>query len=74
MKSDLGDRTKEFALRVIKPCQILDKNQGIGRTLSKQIVRSGTSIGANVTEGAGAQSEADFLTKYSIALKETHET
>ena len=52
MKSDLGARTKEFALRVIKLCQILDNNQGIGCTLSKQLIRSGTSIGANVAEGA----------------------
>ena len=42
--------------------------------MSTQLIRSGTSIGANVAEGAGAQSEVDFLTKYSIVVKEAHET
>lgn len=46
----------------------------MARTLGKQILRSGTSIGANVEEGQSAQSEADFLTKYSIACKEARET
>ena len=73
-KRDLPERTKKFALRIIKLCQALDDNPGVGRTISNQLLRSGTSIGANVAEGAGAQSEADFLTKYSIALKEAHET
>jgi len=73
-KKDLPERTKKFALRIIRLCQALDDNPGVGRTISNQLLRSGTSIGANVAEGAGAQSEADFLTKYSIALKEAHET
>ena len=42
--------------------------------LSKQLLRSGTSIGANVAEGQQAQSKADFISKISIALKETTET
>jgi len=74
VKSDLPDRTKDFALRIIKLYQMLDEKPGIARTLGKQLVRSGTSIGANVAEGEGAQSEADFLTKYSIAVKEARET
>lgn len=73
-KSDLPERTKGFALRIIKLCQVLDDKPGVGWTIAKQLLRSGTSIGANVAEGAGAQSEADFLTKYSISLKEAHET
>jgi len=72
--SDLPDRTKLFALRIIKLCQYLDKQGGVAKTISNQLLRSGTSIGANVAEGEGAQSEADFLTKYSIALKEAKET
>lgn len=71
---DLADRTRLFALRVIKLCLILDEKPGVGRTLGNQLLRSGTSIGANVAEGGGAQSEADFLTKYSIAVKEARET
>ena len=42
--------------------------------MSKQLLRSGTSIGANVAEGQFAQSRADFVLKYSIALKEASET
>ncbi len=42
--------------------------------MSKQIYRSGTSIGANIAESTNAQSEADFITKLSIALKEANET
>lgn len=74
MKSDIPERTKDFALRVVKVCQILHEIGGVGRTLSNQLLRSETSIGANVSEGKGAQSEADFLSKYSIAGKEAHET
>ena len=74
MTNDLPERTKEFALRIIRVCQVLDEKPGINRTLSNQLLRSGTSVGANVAEGQGAQSEADFLTKYSIAVKEARET
>ena len=42
--------------------------------MANQLLRSGTSIGANVEEGQGAQSEADFVAKYSIARKEARET
>ncbi len=74
MKRDLPERTKEFALRVIRLCLALDEKPGVNRTLGNQLLRSGTSVGANVAEGGGAQSEADFLTKYSIAVKEARET
>jgi four helix bundle protein len=50
------------------------KNRGGSRTLAKQLLRSGTSIGANLEEGKGSQSEADYLTKCSIACKEARET
>ncbi|MGI5925525.1 MAG: four helix bundle protein [Lentisphaeria bacterium] len=50
------------------------KNRGVSRTLAKQLLRSGTSIGANLEEGKGSQSEADYLTKCSIACKEARET
>jgi len=52
----------------------LDKTPGVRRTISNQLLRAGTSIGANVEEGQAAQSEADFLTKMSIACKEARET
>jgi len=74
MKRDLPERSKKFALRILKLCQVLEQKPGINKTLGRQLLRSGTSIGANIAEGEGAQSEADFLTKYSIAVKEAHES
>ncbi|PWB82319.1 MAG: four helix bundle protein [Candidatus Methylomirabilota bacterium] len=53
---------------------MMDQAPGISRTLSRQLLRSGTSIGANVEEGQASQSRADFVAKYSIACKEARET
>ena len=65
-------KSKAFALRIVKLYQYLqDKGE---RVMSRQILRSGTSIGANIAEGQYAQSRADFLTKYTIATKEASET
>jgi four helix bundle protein len=52
----------------------LDKRPGVARTLSRQLLRSATSVGANVEEGQAGQSRADFVSKYSIAAKEARET
>ena len=75
MKTDnlIVEKSKMFALRIIKLFQYLrsEKNEYI---LSKQIMRSGTSIGANVREATRAQSKADFNAKIAIALKEAEET
>ena len=60
MKKDICERTFQFALRVLKLCQFLDETPGVRRTISNQLPRAGTSIGANVEEGQAAQSEADF--------------
>ena len=67
------DKSKDFALRIIKMYQYLcsDKKEYV---LSKQVLRSGTSIGANVREGVRGQSKADFYAKMNIALKEADET
>ena len=67
------DKSKSFALRIIKLYKYLcdSKKEYI---LSKQILRSGTSIGANAKEGANAQSKADFCAKMYIAYKEANET
>ncbi len=67
------DKSYEFALRIIKLCKYL-KSERKEYILSKQILRSGTSIGANVEEALGGQSRRDFLAKISIAYKETRET
>jgi four helix bundle protein len=74
MKSDLPDRTFEFAKQIVRLCRHLDGSPGVSRTLANQLLRSGTSIGANVEEGQASQSEADFVSKYSIACKEARET
>jgi len=71
---DITERTFQFAIRIVKVCQHLDEKPGVSRTLAKQLLRSGTSIGANLEEGKGSQSEADYLTKCSIACKEARET
>ena len=66
-------KSKRFALRVIKLYKYLD-NQKREHILSNQVLRSGTSIGANVKEAAFAQSKADFQAKMFIAQKECAET
>ncbi len=73
-RRDLCERTFQFALRIVNLCQELSKNSGVARTMANQLLRSGTSVGANVEEGQAAQSEADFVSKYSIARKEARET
>lgn len=69
----LKEKSYKFALRIVKLYKFLadEKKEYI---LSKQCLRSGTSIGANITEGNQAQSTADFIHKLSIALKESFET
>ena len=71
--SIIGEKSRAFALRVVKLYQFLcdEKHEYI---LSKQLLRSGTSIGANVREARRGQSKADFYAKLSIALKEADET
>jgi four helix bundle protein len=66
-------RTAAFALNIVR-CYRDVQSDSVGRILGKQLLRSGTSIGANVEEAQGAQSKRDFITKYSIAHKEARET
>ena len=70
----IQDRAFEFSIRIVKLHQYLMKSGETSRILSNQILRSGTSIGANLEEAKGGQSKADFLSKCSIALKEARET
>ena len=65
-------KTFEFALEMIRLGRDLQQEREF--ILSKQLIRSGTSIGANVEEADVAQSKRDFIAKMSIALKETRET
>jgi four helix bundle protein len=71
---NIQDRTFEFAVRIVKLCQQLDQTPGTSRTLANQLLRAGTSIGANLEEAKGGQSRADFISKVSISLKEARET
>jgi four helix bundle protein len=75
MKEDnvLREKSYAFALRVVKVSrQLMDEQHEY--ILSKQLIRCGTSIGANVEEAIGGQSERDFEAKLSIAYKEARET
>ena len=74
MQSDIPPRTFNFSVRVVKLCRSLGSKPGISRTLAGQLLRSGTSIGANVEEAQASQSAADFISKYSISCKEARET
>ena len=70
---DLRSRTSEFALRIIKLYSSLPKSTE-AQTLGKQVLRSGTSIGAHYREGHRAKSDADIIHKFETALQELDET
>ena len=72
-KNNLQNKSFHFAIRVVKLSKIL-KAERKEYTLSNQLLRAGTSIGANVSEARQAQSRSDFLSKMNIALKEAVET
>jgi len=71
---DIKERTFKFSIRIVRLCQLLDASPGVSRTLANQLLRSGTSIGANVEEAHGSQSKADFIAKMYISCKEARET
>lgn len=73
MSNIIDDKSKAFAIRIIGLYDYLHEKKR-ETVLSKQILRSGTSIGANIRERKNAQSNADFITKLHIALKEAVET
>ncbi len=72
-KNAIKDKSFAFAIRIVNLCKYL-KSEKKEYVLSKQILRSGTGIGALVREAEYAQSNADFINKMSIALKEANET
>ena len=69
----LKEKSYTFAVRIVNLCRYL-YNEKKEFVLSKQILRSGTSIGAMIREGEFAQSRADFVNKMSVSLKEANET
>jgi four helix bundle protein len=72
-QSIIAEKAYQFAIRIVKMCQYLESERR-EYVLSKQVLRSGTSIGANCYEAISAQSDADFVHKFQIALKEANET
>jgi len=74
MNEDLRVRTKSFALRVIKMYSSLKKSDPVAQVLGKQVLRSGTSVGANYREGYRARSGLEFVAKVGDCLKELEET
>ncbi len=73
-RPDIVGRTRALAVRVIKLCDHLDGLGRSARRIADQLVRSGTSIGACVHESRSGESDADFIHKNQIALKEARET
>ena len=67
------EKSFDFAVRIVNLCKHLRRNKK-EFVLSKQVLRCGTSIGANVAEAQRGQSRADFAAKMNIALKEANET
>ena len=73
MDNAVREKSYRFAVRLVKLCRFL-KNEKKEHIMSRQLLRSGTSVGANVAEAQHAQSRQDFLAKLNIALKEAAET
>ena len=72
-RQDLGKRTKDFALRIIRMYAALPKTKE-AQVIGKQVLRSGTSVGAHYREARRAKSDADFISKLEGALQELDET
>ncbi|MBI1830415.1 MAG: four helix bundle protein [Planctomycetes bacterium] len=70
---DISDRLLDLAVRVMRLVQALPRSIG-GKHVASQLLRSGTSAGANYEEARGAESRADFIHKLGVAWKETRET
>ncbi|MEK7674883.1 MAG: four helix bundle protein [Verrucomicrobiota bacterium] len=71
---DLKIRTKRFALRIIRMYVALPKSNTVAQVLGKQVLRSGTSVGANYREASRGRSKAEFISKIGDCLKEIEET
>ena len=71
MNNPILDKTFQFSLDIIAFCEILEENKKF--VVSNQLLKSGTSIGANVIEAQNAESKADFIHKMKIAAKEANE-
>lgn len=72
-ESVLRDKSKQYAIEIVNTCRRL-KSQHVEMPLIDQLLRSGTSVGANIYEARYAQSKKDFISKLQIALKECNES
>ena len=72
-RDEMRQRTKRFALRIIRLCSALP-NDRAGEVLGKQVLKSGTSIGANYREALRASSQRSFISIIEIAIREAEET
>ena len=72
-ENKLVDLSKQFAVDIVNLCTVIKENRK-GNVLLNQLLRSGTSIGANIHEANYAASKADFINKFQIALKECYES
>ena len=72
MKNPILDLSFDFALKIVAYCELLEKDKKY--IIANQLLKSGTSIGANVREAQNPHSRADFISKMVIAMKEADET
>ena len=73
MNTDLKQRTKEYALAVIRLCVTLPKSE-VGRVIGRQLLRSGTSVGANTRAAFRGRSKKEFIAKLGIVIEEADES
>lgn len=70
----IREKSFAFAVRVVKLCKYLEKHSDVAKSVIIQLLKAGTSIGANLEEAVAGQSKADFVHKNSISLKEARES
>jgi four helix bundle protein len=71
---DIRERAFAFAVRIVRLCRQLEERTIVSKTLIWQLLKAGTSVGANLEEAQAGQTKPDFLTKNSISLKEARES
>jgi four helix bundle protein len=71
---DIRERAFAFAVRIVKLCRLLEDEGLVSRTIVWQLLKAGTSVGANLEEAQAGQSKPDFISKNAIALKEARES
>src|SRR5207248_6007387 len=74
MMMNIQERSFEFACRIVRLTEHLARKSFVARTIARQLLHSGTSVGANLEEATAAQSKPDFISKCSIAAKEARES